>query len=85
MPHGHMRVDKPVMLRRTCNPGTWKAEKGGSQVHGQPQQLNEALCNLVRPYFKIKKIGLGGIAQTWDESQIPQKIKKRKKIHGHHK
>ena len=31
----------------------WKL-RGGSQVRRQPQLLSEALCNLVRPYFKIK-------------------------------
>ena len=40
----------------TCNPSTWEAEKGGLQVCGQPQLLSEALCNLVRPYFKVKRI-----------------------------
>ena len=36
----------------TRNPSTWEAETGELQVHGQPQQLSEALCNIVRPCFK---------------------------------
>ena len=50
------------VVAHSCNPSTWEAETGGSQVRGQPQLLREALCNLVRPCFKIKnkkKIGLG--------------------------
>ena len=48
------------MVEHTCNPSTLEAQTGGSQVHGQPQQFSEALCNLVRPCSKIKnKIGLG--------------------------
>ena len=42
------------MVAHTCNPSTWEAETGGSQVRGQPQLLSEALRNLVRPCFKIK-------------------------------
>ena len=43
-------------------PGIKDVEAGGSQVRGQPQQLGEALCNLVRPCFKIRnKIG----SWTW--------------------
>ena len=37
-----------------CNPSTWEAETGESQVCGQPPLLSEALCNLVRPCYKIK-------------------------------
>ena len=48
------------LVAHTCNPSTWEAEAGGSQVCGQSQQLSEALYNLVRPCLKIKsKIGLG--------------------------
>ena len=48
------------MMAHTGNPSTQEAESGGSQVRGQPQQLSEALCHLVRPRFQIKnKIGLG--------------------------
>ena len=48
------------MVKHACNPNTWEAETGGSQVCGQPQQLSEALYNLVRQCFKIKyKIVLG--------------------------
>ena len=42
------------MVAHTCNPSTWEAETGGSQVRGQPQLLSETLHNLVRPCFKIK-------------------------------
>ena len=41
-------------MAHACNPSTWEAETGGSQVRSQPQLLSEALCNLVRPCFKIK-------------------------------
>ena len=49
----------------SCNPSTWEAEAGGSQVPGQPQLLSEALSNLVTPYFQIKnkKSGWRGVAQ----------------------
>ena len=48
------------MVVHACNPSTWEAEIGGSQVRGQPQKLSEALPNLVRPCFKINnKKGLG--------------------------
>ena len=49
----------PAVVVHACNPSTWEAETGGS--HGHPQLLSEALCNLVRPCFKIKnkKIVLG--------------------------
>ena len=52
---------KLVMVAHACNPSTWEAETGGSQVRNQLQLLNEALCNFVRPCFKNKeeKIGLG--------------------------
>ena len=42
-----------------CNPSTWEAETGGSQVRGQSQQVVR-LINLVRPCFKIeiKKPGM---------------------------
>ena len=47
------------MVAHACNPSTWEAETGGSQVHGQSQLLSEALCNLVRLCFKIKnKLGM---------------------------
>ena len=54
-------VMSPGVVAHACNPGTWEAETGGSQVHGQPQLLSEALHNLLRPCFKIKnkKIGPG--------------------------
>ena len=42
------------MMAHACNPSTWEAEIGGSQVQGQPQQCSEALSNLVRPCFKTK-------------------------------
>ena len=42
------------MVAHACNPSAWKAETGGSKVRGQPQLLSEALCNLVRPCFKMK-------------------------------
>ena len=49
------------MVAHACNPSTWEAETGGSQVHGQPLLLSEALRNLVRPCFKIKnEAGRGG-------------------------
>ena len=52
------------MVAHTCNPSTWEAETGGSQVHGQPQLLSDALRNLVRPCFKIKTENrAGGVAQ----------------------
>ena len=48
------------MVAHTYNPSTWEAETGGLQVQGQPQQISEALTNLVRPCFQIRnKIGLG--------------------------
>ena len=47
------------MVVHACNPSTWETETGGSQVHGQPQLLSEALRNLVRPCFKIKNNGAG--------------------------
>ena len=67
-----------------CDPSTWEAETGGSRVRGQPQLLSEALCNLVRPCFKIKeqKIGLGYMGYSsevecpWVQSPVPQKKKK---------
>ena len=45
---------EPSMMGHTCDPSTSEAETGGLQVHSQPQLLREALCNLVRPCFKIK-------------------------------
>ena len=39
----------PGMVAHPCNPSTWEAETGGLQIGDQPQQLSEALCNLVRP------------------------------------
>ena len=42
------------MVAHACNPSTWEAETGGSQIHSQPQLLSEAIHNLVRPCFKIK-------------------------------
>ena len=43
---------EPGVVAHACNPSTWEAETGGSQVRGQPQQISET-C------FKIKnKIGL---------------------------
>ena len=57
----------PGMVAHACNPSTWEAETGGSQVRGQPQLLSEALRNLVRPCFKIKnkktKNRAGGVAR----------------------
>ena len=44
----------PGVVAHACNPSTWEAETGGSQVGGQPQLPSEALRNLVRPCFKIK-------------------------------
>ena len=38
------------MVAHACNPSTWGAETGGSQVWGQPQQVVR-LSNLPRPYF----------------------------------
>ena len=49
----HPQKIKLVVVGHTCNPSTWEAETGGSQVQGQLQQFDEALSNLVRPYFKI--------------------------------
>ena len=40
------------MVVHACNPSTWEAETGESQVRSQPQQLQEALNNLVRPSFE---------------------------------
>ena len=42
------------MVAHACNPSSWEAEIGGSQVQGQPRVLIETLSNLVRPCFKIK-------------------------------
>ena len=42
------------MVAHACNSNTWEAETGRSQVRDQPQQLSEALHNLMRPCFKIK-------------------------------
>ena len=39
------------MVVHACNPSTWEAETGGSQVRGQLQLLSEALRNFVRPGF----------------------------------
>uniref|UniRef100_A0A8C6EX01 Uncharacterized protein n=1 Tax=Marmota marmota marmota TaxID=9994 RepID=A0A8C6EX01_MARMA len=36
---------------------TWEVETGRSKVQDQPQQLSEALSNLVRPCLKTKKAG----------------------------
>ena len=47
-------MEKPGVVAHTCNPSTWEAETGGSQVCDQPQELSEAFCNLVRPSFQIK-------------------------------
>ena len=33
----------PGMVAHACNPGTWEAGTGGSQVLSQPQQLSKAL------------------------------------------
>ena len=54
-------------MAHACNPSTWEAETGGSQVQGQPQQLSKPLCNLVKPYFKIKN-KLGVVAHTCNPS-----------------
>ena len=55
---------QPGVVAHTCNPSTWEAEKGESQVRGQPQLFREAPCNLVRPCFKIRiKNSAGGVAQ----------------------
>ena len=55
---------EPGVEVHTCKPSTWEAETEGLQVPGQPQQLGEALCSLMRPCFKIKKIKQGwGVAQ----------------------
>ena len=58
------------MVADACNSSTWEPETGGSQVCGQPQLLSEALCNLVRPHFKIKnKLGVVAHAcnpSTWE-------------------
>ena len=40
------------MVAHTCNPSTWEAETGGSQVGSQPQKLSETL-------FQNKKQRLG--------------------------
>ena len=55
------------MVAHTCNPSTWEAETGGSQVQGQPQQVSENLSNLVRSCFKIK-YKLGMVAHTCNPS-----------------
>ena len=34
------------MVAHACNPSTWEAETGGSQVRGQPQLLSEAPTTL---------------------------------------
>ena len=38
------------MVAHACNPSTWEAETGGSQVQSQPQQFSKALHNLVKPF-----------------------------------
>ena len=51
------------MVAQACNPSTWEAETGGSQVFSEPQLPSEVLCNLVRPCFKVKNKKLGwGVA-----------------------
>ena len=45
------------MVAHAFDPSTWEAEIGGSQVQSQPQQLSEAISNLERPCFKIKRTG----------------------------
>ena len=42
------------MVAHACNPSTLGGRDRRIWVHGQPQLLSEALCNLVRPCFKIK-------------------------------
>ena len=39
-----------------CNPSTYEAEMGGSQVRGQPQQLRETLSQN-KKLNKIKGLG----------------------------
>ena len=52
------------VVAHACNPSTWEAETGGSQVRGQPQQFSEALSNLVRHCFQIRNTNQsGGVAQ----------------------
>ena len=54
----------PGVVAHACNPCTWKAETGGSQVQSQSQQFSKTLSNLMRPFFQIKnKTGLGRVAQ----------------------
>ena len=48
-----MKID-PGDVVHACNPSTWEAETGGSQVRSQPQLLSEALRNVARPCFQIK-------------------------------
>uniref|UniRef100_A0A8D2B925 Uncharacterized protein n=1 Tax=Sciurus vulgaris TaxID=55149 RepID=A0A8D2B925_SCIVU len=43
------RVDRAGHRCTPVIPAVWEAEAGGSQVQSQPQQLSEALSNLVRP------------------------------------
>ena len=45
---------EPGLVAHTCNPSTWEAETGGSQVQDQTQQFSETLSSLVKPCFKIK-------------------------------
>ena len=65
-------------------PATQEAEAEASQVHGQSQQLSEALSNLVRPCFKIKNtpgvVVLACNPSTWEaetgESQVHSQSQK---------
>ena len=49
---------EPGLVVHACNPRTWEAETGGSQVQDQSQQLSETLSNLVlKQKNKIKMAG----------------------------
>ena len=75
------------MVTHACNPTTWEVETGGPQVCSQPQQLSQALHNLVRLCFKIKnKIELGCSSEVecpWVQSQYHKKKSKSKGKHSY--
>ena len=50
----HTKKLELSVVTDVCNPSTWEAEIGGSQLRDQPQQLSEALRKLVRPCFQRK-------------------------------
>ena len=53
-PLSFLKCTVPSVLVHACNPSTWEAETGRSQVQGQPQQLSKTL-------FQNKKIRRAGV------------------------